>query len=276
MSSRRIRMALALAAVVLSGRLPAATAWFSGGSYDGYETASDLGAMDLPQVNNAGGATGVTAVSAWLNGTLLESGGAPAEVYVFWGPADGETNRQAWAHGTNFGFVAEWALLSTNVSLSPNSTCHYRFYATNTLGEEGWAAASAAFDVPGPPGVTAGMGALPVGRTTATLNGALTAGDSAAVSIHWGLDGQAWSHTNTFGELGQGAFRLRLDGLVPGTAYAYQVYATNGYGEHATAPVPFATVADLAWSGGGSYDGFDRNTIEDSLRSVAGTVFIFR
>ncbi|MEM7397238.1 MAG: LamG-like jellyroll fold domain-containing protein, partial [Verrucomicrobiota bacterium] len=52
----------------------------------------------IPIVDNAGGATGVTAGSAFMNGTLVATGSAPATVAVYWGLTDGGADPAAWAN----------------------------------------------------------------------------------------------------------------------------------------------------------------------------------
>ena len=49
-------------------------------------------------MDNATGASGITAVSADLNGTLTATGGLPTMVTVFWGLTDGDVIATNWAN----------------------------------------------------------------------------------------------------------------------------------------------------------------------------------
>ena len=105
----------------------------------------DLGS---PQVDNAGGASGIMTNSAVLNGTLASVGSAPAAVWVFWGTSDGITNKGNWAHADSFGVNVGTppVAYATNVTgLSPGTTYYYRYYASNAVGEA-WADSSASFN----------------------------------------------------------------------------------------------------------------------------------
>ena len=103
---------------------------------------------DAVAVDNDGGASGVTAFQATLNGDLVSTGGAPTAVWVFFGDAahaggTGNTNKALWQANYFFGSsVQQGAFLSTNVSgLTPSTTYYYNFYASNVLGTA-WGVAS--------------------------------------------------------------------------------------------------------------------------------------
>ena len=96
-----------------------------------------------------GAATGVTATSATLAGTVAQGiyGSEQATLWVFCGTQDGGTVRANWqqavrvAVNTNFNPVT---LSTTLTNLAPGANYFYRFYATNASGEA-WAPATAAF-----------------------------------------------------------------------------------------------------------------------------------
>jgi len=187
-----------------------------------------------PIVNNANGATNVQGDNAWLNGTLVSTGVAPASVSVYWGTNDGVFVKSAWGNTNDFGLCTNGQALTTNVVLSPGTTYYYRFYATNTAGYDEWADLST-FSTPDtvPPEVTTNTGATAVEKTTATLNGLLTAGGTAEATIYWGQDTNAWANTNTFAEdvVQDIPFSANITGLSPGTTYYYMCYATNVNGD---------------------------------------------
>ncbi len=280
-STQRIRFATFLVHMFLTGmRLQASTAWFGGGSYDGYDGMNAGAGMASLQLNNAGGATNISSTSAYLNGMLLYGGGAPASVTVYWGKSDGGTNGN-WTYNHSFGVVAERVPLTHQATLDPGSTYFYRFYAHNTASDTGWSPSSSTFATPTSPVVVAGLGALPVGRDSATLNGELVAGLSAGIEFSWGSDPDPgnWEPGDvvSLGNRPEGSFRVTVSGLMPGMTYYYRIRADNGYGVGVLDPlVEFTTVSGLAWFGGGSYDGFDQQSFLDVLRSTLGSVFMFR
>ena len=200
---------------------------------------------NAPIVNNANGATNVQATSAWLNGTLVDTGAAPASVSVYWGTNDGAFVKGAWQHTNDFGSCTNGQALTTNVTLTPATTYYYRFYATNTAGGDDWADLST-FTTPDtvPPEVTTNMGVTLIEKTTATLNGILTAGGTADATIYWGQNTNAWANTNSIGSVVQGVgFSANLSSLSPGTVYYYECYATNVNGEDYSEIASFTTKA---------------------------------
>ncbi len=206
---------------------------------------------------------------------LVATGNAPAAVSVYWGAADGATNKESWAHTNEF--IGSWEdgqMFSTNVSANSNTTYYYRFYAVNAAGE-GWAEESSVFLTPGMPVLDTGAGATPLSYTTATLNGNLVAGGSAAVTIYWGQDTNAWSNTNDFGTLSQGAFLTTVTDLTPGTPYYYRCYGTNNEGEGWSETAAFTTRVQALKFMGGSYDGYDKSDEKQPMQGYKGTVFTF-
>jgi hypothetical protein len=236
---------------------------FAGGGYDGYDQSTDRGGAGYPWVNNAGGATNVTASNAWLNGTLIATGSAAVAVFVYWGTNDCSTNKSGWAATNNFGsgITNEGQAFATNVSVNSNAMYYYRFYATNPAGEEGWASASASFIAPGPPVLNVEAGAVPVGYNTACLNGNFIAGGSAYLWVYWGTNdwttNKSWANTNSLGSNGVGTFNTVVTGLTAGTVYYYRYYGSNNYGEGWSATAPFTTQMGLTNLAGGSFDGYD-------------------
>ena len=268
--------------------LASTNAWYGGGSYDGYYESRITGAADYPRVHNAAGATNVTAASAFLNGMLVSTGSAPAQVTVYWALDDGARDVAAWAAAAgagshtfgDFGEVTLFDSLSHEIAVSEGLFYRYRFFATNTAGETSWAPETAVFQVPAPPAVSTGLGAG-VGFATATLNGELTDGIEATIEVHWaatpaGVEPEAWTTVVVGSRTVAGTldapnpFRVSIDGLTPVTPYAYRVHAENDYGkidspwvEFVTHAADFITTLDLGWSGGGTHDGYYRQTLTD-------------
>lgn len=105
------------------------------------------GAVDgvlLPYISNSNGASAVLLNSARLNGYLVSTGGASTTVSVYWGTADGATNKSAWGNTNDFG-VCNAGLLSTNITgLASATHYYYRFCASNSYGES-WAQTTESF-----------------------------------------------------------------------------------------------------------------------------------
>ena len=84
------------------------------------------------------------------------------------------------------------------------------------------------------PLITNGDGATGVGGPSATLNGVLSMGDSASVSVYWGdndggTDTSNWDTAIGIGHTVEDArFSTELTGLLAGATYYYRCYATNG------------------------------------------------
>ena len=216
----------------------AATNIYLGGSADEYDRNYSGSAMGCPYANNAGGATGITAVTAWLNGFLISTGSAETTVYVYWGNEDGVTNKTSWDHWADFGVCTQRQSLTTNVTLTQNTTYYYRFYASNAAGEDAWAFPPSGFVTYPAAAVNNASGATNVLDTSACLNGTLTSTGWVPTTVHvyWGTeDGTnnkaSWSHTNDFGVQALGPLTTNVTGLSSGTLYYYRFYATNVDGE---------------------------------------------
>lgn len=99
-----------------------------------------------PDITNASGATGVTLLSAALNGQVVAGVPTPSAT-VYWGPTDGGTTKAAWSNAVSMG--SQSGAFSTNVTLSgvANRTYSYRCYATNAVGQA-WASSSSSFTTP--------------------------------------------------------------------------------------------------------------------------------
>jgi poly(3-hydroxybutyrate) depolymerase len=193
-------------------------------------------------------ATGITTTSATLNATL-DATGVTFDVWAFWGTTDGAHVDSAWS---NSSFVGSWTDVASATpslpigSLANDTIYYYTFRATNG-GEISWATPSATFKTMGAPEVTNGGGALPlVGQ--ATLQGNLTDGSLANVTIYWGTsDGGTipgnWTNDISMGQLAEGAFSTNTaSGLLYGVQYYYRCYATNSEGsDWADSTVGFIT-----------------------------------
>ncbi len=143
--------------------------------------------------------------SAALEGTLVATSGAPTQVWVYWGTADGGTNESAWNPPIILG-IRDVGVLSTNLTgLAENTTYYYRYYAANAYGGR-WASATQGFKTPfteniakagnlvlwlrADVGVTHSSGLVDVWQDQATaLGGANSAAGEGASRPLWVLDG---------------------------------------------------------------------------------------
>jgi hypothetical protein len=189
-----------------------------------------------PGITNAA-ASSLTTTSATLNATL-EAPGSMFDVYVYWGTNDGGAAEGAWGNTNLLGTYTD--VVSTNLefavaNLSQSTEYHYTFEARNDATNI-WAAPSTTFTTVGQPGIDNATGATPtIGY--ATLNGNLTNGSLAYVTVYWGTDDGGtnaadWANTNSLGELAEGAFSTNTSDLLYGVTYYYRCYATNSVGEH--------------------------------------------
>jgi YVTN family beta-propeller protein len=94
----------------------------------------------LPNVSEGVGATNVLSTSAYLTGSLISTGNAPATAWVCWGTSDSGTNFNAWAQKTSLGVRTPSAFSQAVGELTPETTYFYRCRAVNTYGES-WSAA---------------------------------------------------------------------------------------------------------------------------------------
>jgi hypothetical protein len=149
---------------------------------------------DTPIIQNLA-ATNVTTTSAWLNGFISSTGGAPVTaVTVYWGPADGGgTAGGLWAH-TNSVTGGPWIKNAVATfqasSLTENTFYYYRFAATNSFGSES-ALSSERFlagnvTVTSPDSMAAWDAVTPDTGTLTIQRDPSATGDSLTVNYAWG------------------------------------------------------------------------------------------
>ena len=179
----------------------------------------------------------LTTTSATFDASL-EGTGSVFDVYVYWGTNDGGAAESTWGNTNYVGSYSNAA--STNLGFSTSGlelggTYHYTFLAQNQFTNL-WASPSSTFRTVHQPVIdNAGGGDPAVGF--ATLNGDLTGGSLAEVTVYWG-DGDGgtnatdWAYSNVVGEIAEGSFFTdTTNGLLYGIQYYYRCYATNEAGE---------------------------------------------
>ncbi|MCX7044152.1 MAG: hypothetical protein NTX50_01530 [Candidatus Sumerlaeota bacterium] len=102
-------------------------------------------ATSLPSIAN-NPATNITTNSARLNGTLLDDGGLPTSVTVYWGQADGGAVPAFWGYHQDMGLQAIGAFFVDANFLVPGGHYFFSSSATNTSGTV-WGTPSEEFDV---------------------------------------------------------------------------------------------------------------------------------
>ncbi|MEM7394359.1 MAG: hypothetical protein AAF492_18635, partial [Verrucomicrobiota bacterium] len=127
-----------------------------------------------------------------------------------------------------------------------NQSWNYRFRVTN-CSETIWAAPSVLIPGQTPPAVNAIAGPSDVGSESATLNGALTAGGAAHLTLYWGTTDpgptrSGWDAEVALGPQPVGPVSQLVTGLLYGLSYVYRLRASNDFGEAWSGPVvPFKT-----------------------------------
>ena len=99
--------------------------------------------LTVPTVTNSG-VSGVTDISAILNGEVISTGGDNPTVYIYWGGNDGETIAGNWENSVNLGTKGKETFSTEISSLTPDTTYHYRCYAENLVGGS-WANSTETF-----------------------------------------------------------------------------------------------------------------------------------
>jgi len=116
-------------------------------------------AFSAPVVNNYPGAKWHSkTASASLRGKLVNTGGKPAEVHVYWGTSDGGTNTGDWHACVSVGPTERGPFSAQIPGLETNAVYYYRSCAVNEIGAT-WAPSTKRFTtpVPGTVDVTSGL-----------------------------------------------------------------------------------------------------------------------
>ncbi len=178
---------------------------------------------------------------ARLNATLRAEG-AVYDVEVYWSTNDYTTNAAAWLANGSSAHVGAFTNGVMDVGhtvggLSDGTTYYYAFRATNEL-DEMWAQPSMSFNTLSAPTVDNDGGATNLGIGTASLQGELSAGGAADITVCWGKSDAgtnggtaAWEHAEVLGqEVELETFAADISGTYYGVRYYYRCYATNAYG----------------------------------------------
>jgi len=176
-------------------------------------------------------ATAIGTTSATPNGTLDNDGGEACNCGFEWGETiayeHGATPTESKVTGQSFSQVI--------IGLDPNTTYHFRAFATNSAGTSYGADRTFTTEALPPavivPTVTTNPATL-ISQVSATLNGFLgdDGGEACQCGLQWGLT-TAYGHTTlTESRVTGESFSRAIGGLTPGTTYHFRAFATNSAG----------------------------------------------
>ncbi|MFZ1925460.1 MAG: hypothetical protein WAU42_04880, partial [Solirubrobacteraceae bacterium] len=186
-------------------------------------------------------ASGFTATTATLNGTVEPEGVLTTHCFFEWGTSTAYGNRAACAQGEVLAGSGKDQVSAEITGLTPGATYHFRLVASNAntdLAEEPSRGADLAF---GPPLVLS-TSALGISATSAILQTELNANN---LETHYHIEYDTVPYAEGEGahgisapvpdaSLGSGAANVtrseQIEGLAPSTVYYYRVVATNALG----------------------------------------------
>jgi len=122
-------------------------------------------AFTAPSLSNGAATWSPAARTARLSGTLVNTGGKPAQFFIHWGKADGGTDPAQWANTISLGPRQPGELSADTTALERNAFYYYRCSATNSLGRR-WASETLRFSTPDP----------------------MNLGNDTALAMHWTFD----------------------------------------------------------------------------------------
>ncbi len=190
-----------------------------------------------------GGASGVTATSATVAGTVNPQG-QDTHYYFEYGTS---TNYGAKTASTDAGSgFANQSVSAALSGLSPNTTYHYQLVATYALGMAVGGDKTFTTGAPQPPVVTTGA-ATSLATTSATLTGSVNPqGQSTTYHFEYGQT-TAYGSRTADASAGAGTAAVNasasLAGLSPNTTYHYRLDASNGAGAKVGGDKTFTTLA---------------------------------
>jgi phosphodiesterase/alkaline phosphatase D-like protein len=176
----------------------------------------------------------VTATSATLNATVNPNGGLVRECRVEYGPTTAYGQTESCSPSSPGSGTSAVSVSAAVTDLSPNTTYHYRFVASNAGGET--KAGDRTFTTsPNAPSVTTGN-AAPVGQTTATLHATVDPEGAEVSDCHFEYGATTeYGHTEPCSPSpGSGTSAVPVSAAVtdlsPNTTYHYRIVATNAGG----------------------------------------------
>ena len=203
--------------------------------------------QEPPAVTTTAGAAGITQTEATVEGTVNPNGSEVTACKVEYGETTsyGSETSCASPPGSGTSPVAVEAALS---GLSPETTYHFRFVATNGGGTGEGEDREFTTEAIQPPTVLT-EAASPVGKTTATLNGTVNPHGSevSACEFEYGTTTGYGSTAACVPSPGSGSgavsVHAEVSGLTQLTEYHFRLLATNGGGTEEGSDETFTTVS---------------------------------
>jgi len=178
--------------------------------------------------------SGITTTSILMNATL-DAHESVFDVYVHYGMTDmGSTG--TWDQTVYIGSytnVLAQPIDYTAAGLTPDTGYFYAFSASNALVHHWGEPSVPAYTIGPPTVVNSGIDPAKTWGPPITMNGNLTAGGAADITVYWGAsDGGTnagtWPTANALGAVAQGAFSSQTPAnLLYGLQYYYRCYASN-------------------------------------------------
>jgi len=230
--------------------------------------------------------SGVTNVSATLNGTVTLNDATDGTYRFKWGTSSGSYPNTT-PGGPVPGGSSDFPIDETISSLSPGTTYYYEACATNSDGEicDG-GADEQSFTTPDKPTATLGSPSA-ITNAGATLSGMVDPnGDSTTYAFHYGTSSQAtcgaYPGTSSGGSAGSGSSSTpvsdSISGLAPNTKYFFRLSASNTYGNACSGEGSFTTQdAPTPTTGSASSVGAETATLNGTVNpngaSLTSAVF---
>jgi len=184
--------------------------------------------------------TNIEATSATLNGMLDSDGGLHSDCGFEWGV------------DTGYGSITPTELKSTGETFSqvlgglqPNTTYHFRAFATNSYGTS--YGSDQSFATPSVLPAATTLPAVDIDMSKATLRGILMndGGQACDCSFEWGLTSSYGNETSwQSGKRAGDAFAQLIAGLESGTTYHFRAQARNSAGLATGANMAFRTLRE--------------------------------
>lgn len=215
--------------------------WYGGSDNSLYRIYYATALSQTPGIANIA-ATNVTYTRARLLGNLLHQGTNNLEVRVYWGTNNAGYDENSWQTNAVLGDLDTGIVTNEALYLDPNTVYYYRFYATNSAGED-WADTVGVFTT-----VTASalavdvLPATGIGITNVTIHGrVLHKGGAENPFVYFclglsddGTDATSdWDRVEYVGNSYDALdyFSTNLYGLQSGSNYFCRTYVTNSIGE---------------------------------------------
>ena len=191
-------------------------------------------------------ATGITSRSATIGANLLDDGGAPATVTLFWGDNDGGTNVGEWDSILSLGARSAGEYRSDLTQLDHSTQYYFRAHAFSLSGQA-WADDTASFTTAQlPPPVSTVERVFHISESSAVVNARIESEEPLVWKrIYYGPDDggeneMAWeSHIDVDSETID--FSRRITGLISDTTYFVRAAASDGSVIGWSNPLSFTT-----------------------------------